>query len=82
MKRQIATAVLREILVSCRELIEMNYVNLKRSDAKIRKSHDDYELHIKLTLTDSVRRCIDPILEKYRLSVREYKDIAVIYSLN
>jgi hypothetical protein len=82
MNREVAVAVLREILVSCRELIETNYLNLKPSDANIRKKYDDYELHIKLVLSDPVRQCIEPILEKHKLSVRESKDIVIIYSLN
>jgi hypothetical protein len=79
MNRQTATAVLREILEACRGLIETNYLSLEPSDARIRKN-SDFELQIKLSLTDVVRRCIDPVLEKYKLSIKESRGIVTIYS--
>ena len=80
MNRQEAIALLREILEACRGLIEMNYASLNLADAQIRKSADDYELHIKWVLDERLRLCLTPILEKHQLKIRESKGSIIIYA--
>jgi hypothetical protein len=80
MNRPEATTVLREILEACRELVEMNYVSLNPSDARIRKSSDDYELYIKCTLNGPLRLCLAPILEKHQLRMKELSGAISIYT--
>ena len=80
MNRREATAVLREIIEACCELIEMNYVSLKPSEAQIRKNSNDYELYIRCILTNSLRQCIVPILEKHRLRMKELDGAISIYT--
>jgi hypothetical protein len=80
MDRQEATAVLREILAACRELIEVNYVSLNPSDAQIRSNSGDYELYIKSTLTEPLRKCMIPILEKHQLRLKKLAGAICIYT--
>jgi hypothetical protein len=80
MNRQEAVAILREIFEACSELIDMNYVSLNPTDAQIRKTADDNELHIKCALDERLRRCILPILEKHQLKMKESKGSIIIYS--
>jgi hypothetical protein len=80
MNRQEAIALLREILEACRGLIEMNYVSLNLAGAQIRKSADDYELHVKWVLDERLRQCLTPILEEHQLSMKESKGSIIIYA--
>jgi hypothetical protein len=80
MNRQEAIALLREILEACSELFDMNYVSLNLADAQIRKSADDYELHIKSVLDERLRQCLTPILEKHQLRMKESKGSIIIYA--
>jgi hypothetical protein len=80
MNRPEATAVLREIIEACRDLVEMNYVSLNPTDAQIRKNADDYELYIKCTLNNPLRRCLAPILEKHQLRMRELSGAICVYT--
>ena len=80
MNRQEAVAVLREVLEACQDIMDMNYVSLNPSDAKIRKKSYDYELHIKCVLNSSLKRCLTPILEKHQLRMKELSGAIIIYT--
>jgi hypothetical protein len=80
MNRQEAAAVLREVLEACQDLVDMNYVSLNPSDAKIRKKTDNYELYIKCVLDNSLKRCLTPILEKHQLRMKELSGAISIYT--
>ncbi len=80
MNRQEAVAVLREVLEACQDLMDVNFVSLNPSDAKIRKNSDSYELQIKCVLNSSLERCLTPILEKHQLRMKELSGAISIYT--
>ncbi len=80
MNRQEATAVLREVLEACQNLLDLNYVSLNPSNAKIRREPENYELQIKCVLNSSLERCLTPILEKHKLKMKELSGAISIYT--
>ena len=80
MNRQEAATVLREVLEACKDLVDMNYISLNPSDAKIRKNADSYELYIKCILDNPLKRCLTPILEKHQLRMKELSGAISIYT--
>ena len=80
MNRQEVIIVLREVIKTCGDVIDLNYILLNPSAAQIRKNARDYELLIKCIPTDLLRRCFAPILEKHKLRMKESKDSVIIYT--
>ncbi len=79
MNRQEATGVLREVLNSCSDYVNMDFVSITDSGALIRKKSSGYEIYIKCAPSNRLTRCLTPILEKHQLKMAELKEAIIIY---
>lgn len=77
MNRHEATGVLREI--GRRGCINLNFISITDSTAQIRMKSTGYEIYIKCIPTDSLRKCLSPILEKHKVTMAELKEAIIIY---
>jgi hypothetical protein len=77
MDRKEATMVLREIMGECDGLLLMTCVSLSPT-APIRD--DSFELRIHCGINDYLRRCINTVLQKHQLSMKESNSSLVIYN--
>lgn len=73
MDRSEATAVLRELLDVCNSVILTSCVFLAPVGS------ENYNLHIKCTLDETVRKCVIAVCEKHRLKMRETGGTVIIY---
>jgi hypothetical protein len=78
MDRQEAASVLREILGECDGSLLMNCVSLSPI-APNRMGRSSFELRINCGLDDYLRKCIDAVLDRHKLAMKELGDKVVIY---
>ncbi len=79
MNRQEAASVLREVLNSCSDFLNCDFVSITDSTAQIRMKSTGYELYIKCAPNNGLKRCLAPILEKHQLEMAELKEAIIIY---
>ncbi len=77
MDRKEAVQVLKEIYEAC-ETIDESWVALMPPDAD-GVIAEGYQLHIKTKINELDKNCIESILRKYGLELREVSDTAIIY---
>ena len=77
MDRAEALAVLHEILEECKESVSMNGVSLENPSISPSRGH---QIKINCTLDITSKQCIEPILKKYRLSLKETEGFVIIQS--
>jgi hypothetical protein len=73
MNRSEATAVLRELLDACNGLILTSCVFLAPVGS------ENYNLHIKCALDETLRRCALAVCEKHKLKMKETGGTVIIY---
>lgn len=78
MNRQEAVKVLQEILCECDGSISMSSVSLSPITPNKAQS-SSFELRINCRLDDSLRTCINAVLERHKLAMKELGTSLVIY---
>jgi hypothetical protein len=76
MNKSKALAVLHEIFDVCKESVIVNHVSIDLT------FQGNYEIKMKCNLDQQSRQCIKPILEKYKLALKEKNGYTIIYSLS
>ena len=70
-------SVLKEIFEKC-TLFDGQYIALMPSNAANLLSHG-YQVHMKVPFDDKTKTCMQEILQKYGLVLKEEKELAIIY---
>ena len=78
MERQEAAKVLREILGECDGSLLMSCVSLAPV-VPLREEESSFELRINCELDDYLRKCINVVLERHKLAMKELGRAVVIY---
>jgi hypothetical protein len=78
MDRAEALVVLHEILEVCKESVTMNSVSIDTSQLSILSK--GYEIKINCDFRSISKQCVEPILEKHKLIMKELKGLVVIKS--
>jgi hypothetical protein len=78
MDRGEALAVLHEILDASKESIMMNSVSLENPPVSPSRGH---QIKINCTLDSTSKQCIEPILKKHKLSLKESEGFVVIQGI-
>jgi len=78
MDRQEATRVLREILGECDGSLLMSSVSLSPV-IPMRADNSSFELRINCGLDAYLRKCINSVVERHKLSMKELGNSVVIY---
>jgi hypothetical protein len=78
MDRQEAAGVLREILGECDESLLLSCVSLSPI-ASDKQASSSFELRINCGLNDYLRKCINAVLERHKLAMKELGNAVVIY---
>jgi hypothetical protein len=78
MDRQEAARVLREILGECDGSLLMSCISLSPA-APNRAEGSSCELRINCGLDDYLRKCINAVLERHKLAMKELGSVVVIY---
>ena len=76
MDRAEALGVLHEILEACQESIVMNSVSL--DNPPISSSSKGYSIKINCALDIASKQCIEPILKKHKLFLKESEGFVII----
>jgi hypothetical protein len=66
MNRQEATSLLREFLIECDGSLMASSVSLSSTGS------ENYQLNINCLLDDFLRKCINKIVERHQLKMREH----------
>ena len=82
MKRQEATKVLRELMGECQSSLLMSCVSLSSVDPHTLADSGSYELHISCEVNDYLRKCLNSVLERHKLAMKESIGSVVIYRPN
>ncbi len=76
-----AVAILREILEVWGESVIMTCVSIDDPSSRIsRNSNNGYEIRLRCSLDNDSRDCIKPILEKYKVGMKDEEGFVIIYS--
>jgi hypothetical protein len=78
MDRSEALAVLHEILKECKESVTMNSISLDNPPISPSRGH---QIKINCTLDNTSKQCIEPILKKHELSLKETEGFVIIQSI-
>ena len=74
MNRQEATSVLRELLTECNGALSTSSVSLSSTDS------GNYQLSINCVLDDFLRKCMNTIVEKHGLRMKEQHGKVTLFS--
>lgn len=80
MDRQEATQVLREVLGECDGSLLMSSVSLSPVNPA-RAENSSFELRINCGLDDYLRKCINSVVVRHNLSMKELGDSVVIFQV-
>jgi hypothetical protein len=80
MERHEAVRVLREILGECDGALLMSCVSISPI-APFRAEGSSFELKINCVLDDYLRKCINAVLEKHKLAIKELGSAFIVYRL-
>ena len=78
MLRREAVLLLQEIIECCQDASLVNFVVLRR--VANRGDSEDFELHLKVPISDFVRDMITSIAEKHKLLTLHTENYMIIYS--
>jgi hypothetical protein len=79
MDREDALAVLHEILEVCKESIFTNSISLDYPP--ISSTSRGYTIKINCILDSTSKQCIEPILKKHKLFLKESEEFVIIQSI-
>jgi hypothetical protein len=80
--RKEAIAVLRDVLAECAgSLLErcVSLSSVKPVNPKTLIDFDQYEVRISCMVDDDLRRCIDTVVNKHKVSMRQEGNVVIIY---
>ena len=77
--RQEATGVFNEVMKTCSDYLSMGFVSITDSTAQIRMKSTGYEIYIKCVPSNSLKKCLAPVLQKHQLKMAELKEAIIIY---
>ncbi|MGD0644379.1 MAG: hypothetical protein ABSA75_05690 [Candidatus Bathyarchaeia archaeon] len=78
MDRQEAAKVLSEILSECNGSLLMSSVSISHISPN-KTAGSSFELKINCELDDYLRKCINAVLERHKLAIRELANSVIIY---
>ena len=74
-----ALAVLHEILDECKESLVMTSVSLDSSHSNLASLASEFRIKMKCELDSYTRKCLNPILDKHKLALKEGNGYATIF---
>ncbi len=80
MDRAEAIKVLFEINDGCKSL--PNSVSIDHPSSQIIETANGYQIRLKGSINRNSRKCIEHILERYKLGMRKEKESLIFYTLN
>jgi hypothetical protein len=78
--RREAVLLLQEIFDCCQDATLINFVSLKHVTKNGDSEAEDFELHLKAHILESVGNIIEVIAEKHQLLVKHSGEYMIIYS--
>jgi hypothetical protein len=84
LNKQEALDLLHEIHDACKDAVSIHAVSLDYRNSQVSKDPDNrgYLIRMKAELDDYAKSCINPILEKHQLAIKEDKGYLVIFKMH
>ena len=79
MEKEEAVAVLRDILAECAGSLLARCVLLVPIAPKKLEDYGRYEVHIACMVDDDLRRCVNFVVSKHKLALRQTGNVLVLY---
>ena len=79
MEQKEAIAVLRDVLAECTGSLLERCVSLSPVDPKTLTDYGHYEVRISCMVDDDLRRCINTVVSKHKLAMRQIGNEVIIY---
>jgi hypothetical protein len=80
MNKAEAIKVLFEIKDACKTHL-ITCISIDRPSTQIIETPNGYQIRMKCELDSYSRKCIKPILDKYKLTMKEEKGFVIVYPL-
>jgi hypothetical protein len=80
MNRSEALAVLHELFTVLQETLLIGCVSLDSKETTFLRGSNGFEIKIKCELDVRSRKCMEPILEKHNLGIKEDEGFIILYS--
>jgi hypothetical protein len=82
MDRKEATAVLRDVIAECAGSLLERCVSLSPVDPKVLLDYGRYEVRISCMVDDDLRRCINIVVNKHKVAMRQVGNDVFIYRMH
>ena len=79
MEKQEATVVLRDVLAECAGSLLARCVLLVPVAPKTLEDYGRYEVHIACMVDDDLRRCVNFVVNKHKLALRQARNVLILY---
>ena len=79
MEKQEAMVVLRDVLNECAGALLAHCVLLVPVDPKTLLDYGHYEVHIVCMVDDDLRHCVNTVVAKHKLGLRQMGEVLVLY---
>jgi hypothetical protein len=81
MDKKEAIVVLRDVLAECAGSLLERCVSLSPVKPKTLADYGRYEVRISCMVDDDLRRCINRVVNKHKLEMRQMGNVIIIYRL-
>ena len=79
MDKQEATIVLRDVLAECAGSLLERCISLVPMSPKTLDNYGFYEVHFGCMVDDDLRRCIEVVVEKHKLAMKQEGKTIILY---
>jgi hypothetical protein len=79
MEKEEAIVVLRDVLNECAGSLLARCVLLEPVAPKTLEDYGHYEVHIACMVDDDLRRCVNIVVSKHKLALRQKGNVLILY---